>query len=66
MIPYIVGKLAPNSTRFMSGLVKHIPGIVSFLLLSPAKRGPICDIPAPLVERLARKAERHCWGTIGC
>ena len=26
MIPYMVGKLAPNVTRFTRGLVKKVPG----------------------------------------
>ena len=26
MIPYMVGKLAPNSTHFTRGLVKYVPG----------------------------------------
>ena len=26
MIPYLIGKLAPNSLHFTRGLVKHVPG----------------------------------------
>ena len=34
MIPYMVGKLAPNSLHLTSGLVKYIPG-----------RGYFCAVP---------------------
>ena len=35
MIPYMVGKLAPNSTHFNRGLVKEVPG-----------RGYFCSVPS--------------------
>ena len=35
MIPYMVGKLVPNSTHSIKGLVKYVPG-----------RGYFCDVPS--------------------
>ena len=38
MIPYMVGKLAPNSTHFTRKLVKYIPGRAYFRAV-PSKTG---------------------------
>ena len=53
MIPYMVGKLAPNSTHFTRVLVKEVSGGVYLRAAPPPKRGQNCDIPPPpIVERL--------------
>ena len=54
MIPYMVGKLAPNSTHFTRGLVKQVPGRGYFRAV-PSQNGDICVTsppPPPIVERL--------------
>ena len=51
MIPYMVGKLAPETTRFTSGLVT-CPREGFFSCRPLPKRGQICDFPSPFVERV--------------
>ena len=41
MIPYMVGKLAPNSTHFTRDLVKQVPGRGYFCAV-PSQNGDIC------------------------
>ena len=54
MIPYMVGKLAPNSTIFTRGLVKQVPGRGYFRAV-PSSNGDKCVTSPPhppTVERL--------------
>ena len=57
MIPYMVGKITPNSTYF-TRLVKFVPGspVGAIYVPSPLKTGVFCDIPPPFIEQL-------CWKT---
>ena len=45
MILYMVGKLAPNSTHFIRGLIKYVPGGGIFSCRPLPKGGQVCDIP---------------------
>ena len=53
MIPYMVGKLAPNSTHFTKGLVKYVPGRGYFRAV-PSQNGDnfVTSPPPPIFERL--------------
>ena len=53
MIPYMVGKLAPNSTQLTRGLVKEVPGRGYFRAV-PSQNGDksVTSPPSPIVERL--------------
>ena len=46
MIPYMIGKLAPNSSHLTRGLVKSVPSRGYFRAV-PSQRGQICYIPSP-------------------
>ena len=50
---YMVGKLAPNSTHFTSGLVKDVPGRGYFRAI-PSQHGDkfATPPPPPIIERL--------------
>ena len=54
MIPYIVGKLAPNLTHFTRGMVKLVPGRGCFRAVPSTKGDKIVTSspPPPIVERL--------------
>ena len=54
MVPYMVGKLAPNPTHFTRGFVKFVPGRVYFRAV-PSQTGDkiVTSLPLPIVERLA-------------
>ena len=51
MIPYMVGKLAPNSSYLTRGLVKDIPGRGYFRAV-PSQKGDkyVTSPPPPIVE----------------
>ena len=52
MIPYMVGRLVPNSSHLTRGLVKYVPGRGYFRAVS-FQNGKICYIPplpTPIVE----------------
>ena len=51
MIPYIVGKLAPNSSHLTRGLVKSVPGRRYFCAV-PSQKGDkyVTSPPPPIVE----------------
>ena len=53
MIPYMVGKLAPNSSHLTRGLVKYVPGRDYFRAVS-YKNGDkyVISPPPPTVELL--------------
>ena len=53
MIPYMIGKLAPNSSYLTRGLVKYVPGRYYFRAV-PSQNGDILvtSPPPPIVERL--------------
>ena len=50
MIPYMVDKLAPNSTDFTRGLVKYVPGR-DFIVPPPPLNGDIVATSPPLIRR---------------
>ena len=54
MIPYMVGKLAPNLTRSTRGLVKKVPGRGYFRVVPSQNRAKIVRSPLPTIveERL--------------
>ena len=53
MIPYMVGKLAPNSSHLTRGAVKYVPGRGYFRAVPPQNREKIVTSPPPpIVERL--------------
>ena len=52
MIPYMVGKLAPNSSHLTRGLVKYVPGRGYFRAV-PSQNGDkfvTSSLPFPIVE----------------
>ena len=51
MIPYMVGKLAPNSSHLTRGLVKYVPAR-SFFRAVPSQNGGkyVTSPPPPIVE----------------
>ena len=54
MIPYMAGKLAPNSSHLTRGLVKYVPGRDYFRAV-PSQNGDkfvTFPPPPPIVERL--------------
>ena len=50
MIPYIIGKLAPNSSHLTMGLVKYVPGRDYFRAV-PSQNGDKCVISSPPLNR---------------
>ena len=53
MIPYMVGKLAPNSSHLTKGLVKYVPGRGYFRAVSSQNGdGSVTSPPPPIVERV--------------
>ena len=50
MIPYMVGKLAPNSSHLTRGLVKYVPGRGHFRAV-PSRNGDKFVISPPLPNR---------------
>ena len=52
MIPYMVSKLAPNSTHFTRGLVKQVPGRGYFRAVPSQNGDKFVTSPPPIVERL--------------
>ena len=55
MIPYMVGKLAPNSSHLTRGLVKYVPGGGYFRAV-PSQNGDkyvTSPTPPPIVELVA-------------
>ena len=67
MIPYMVGKFAPNSTHLTRGLVKYVPGTI--FVPSPPKKGTnvLHPRPPPIVERVCSPVKwlTSCWKTCG-
>ena len=47
MIPYIVGKLAPNSLHLTRGLVKYVPGRGYFRAVSSQNEDKFVTSPPP-------------------
>ena len=56
MVPYLVGKLAPNPTYSTRGLVKYVPGNKVYFRAVPSQNGDkFVTTPSPLmVERVSR------------
>ena len=53
MIPYMVGKLAPNSTYFTMLLVKYVPGRGYFWAVPSQNEDKfVTSLPSPIVERV--------------
>ena len=53
MIPYMVGKLAPNSTYFIMLLVKYVPGRGYFWAVPSQNEDKfVTSLPSPIVERV--------------
>ena len=50
MIPYTVGKLAPNSSHLTRGLVKYVPGRGYFRSVSSYNGEKYVTPPPPIVE----------------
>ena len=61
MIPYMVGKLAPNSSHLTRGLVKYVPGRVYFrAVFSQNGDKFVTSPPSPSVERVTDdQGHRH-------
>ena len=54
MIPYMVGKLAPNSSHLTRGLVKYVPGRGYFRAVSYQNGDEfVTSPPSPIVELVA-------------
>ena len=56
MIPYMVGKLAPNVSHLTRGLVKYVPGRGFFRAVPSQNEKKFVTSPPPpsTVERLSR------------
>ena len=56
MIPYMVGKLLPNSSHLTRGLVKHVPGRRYFRTVSSQNGDKFVTSspPPPIVERVEK------------
>ena len=54
MIPYMVGKLPPNPTHSIRGLVKYVPGRGYFRAV-PSQKGDktVTSPPPSIVERVS-------------
>ena len=53
MIPYMVGKLTPNSTHSTGGLVKYVPAWDYFRAIPSQNEDKIVTSPAPsIVEQV--------------
>ena len=60
MIPYMVGKLAPNSSHLTRGLVKYVPGRVSFRAVSYQNGDQfVTSPPPPTVELVSSIPKPH-------
>ena len=57
MIPYMVGKLAPDSSHLTRGLVKYVPGRGYFRAVSSQKGDKLVTSPPPplIVERVGSR-----------
>ena len=53
MIPYIVGKIAPDSLHLTKGLVKYVPGRGYFRAVSSQNGDKFVTSPPPIVERVS-------------
>ena len=69
MIPYMVGKLAPNPSHLTRGLVKYVPGRGYFRAVSSQSGDKFVTSPPPppIVERvmillkiIARRLRKYC------
>ena len=54
MIPYMVGKLAPNSSHLTSGLVEYIPGRGYFRAFPSQNGDKYVTSPPPSIVELVR------------
>ena len=56
MIPYMVGKLAPNPTYYTRGVVKYVPGRGYFRAV-PSQNGDkyVTTPPPSIVERVENR-----------
>ena len=57
MIPYMVGKLAPNSSHLIRGLVKYVPGRSSFRAVSFQNGNKFVTSPPPPQSLNGSKSE---------
>ena len=58
MIPYMVGKLAPNLNHSTKKLVKYVPGRGDFRAVSSQNGDKIVTSPLPpIVERIATRTD---------
>ena len=65
MIPYMVGKFDPNSTRLTTGLVKYVPGRGCFRGVSSQNGDKIVTSPPPpIVERLGTSLDMAPLGKV--
>ena len=56
MIPYVVGKLAPNPTHSITGLVKYVPGRGYFRAVPSQNGDNSVTSPTPsIIERVQWK-----------
>ena len=58
--PHMVGKLAPNSTHFTTGLVKYIPGRGYFRAVPSQNGDKFVPSPPPLNRMVCVSANRLC------
>ena len=62
VIPYIVGKLAPNSSHLTRGLVKYVPGRGYFRAVSSHNGDTFVTSPhPPIVEGSNRAVEERIF-----
>ena len=69
MIPYMVGKLAPNSSHLTRGLVKYFPGRGYFRAVSSQNGDKVVTSPPapPIVERVGqffKMSSRTSWNLL--
>ena len=58
MIPYMVGKLAPNSSHLTRGLVKYVPGRGNFRTVPSQNGDKHVTCPAPPIVELVTSLYR--------
>ena len=67
MIPYMVGKLTPNSTHSTRGLVKNVPSRGYFRAIPSQNGGQNCSSPPPsIIEQVSPRSLHATMIVIAC
>ena len=66
MIPYMVGKLAPNSSHLTRGLVKYVPGRGYFRAVPSQNEDKYVSFPPPQLLNWSKVDEKSCVTFLLC